>query len=575
MLDTGPEARREGHSSSRGGRLRRTGDEEGALFSLQPSEPTRQAMLRLRRLVAARAAIRHPNLLRLGVVGEEEGRLFVAFARSGHRTLSELLAAGPLELAESALLLEGAAAGVDALSARGLVACDLRPDRVLVDPARGPVLMNLGIPPKLLRPSPLEEAEDLSFRSPEDLAGEPVDDRSSVYTLGAMLSVALTGVAASGERRYPSPYMDVVVARATAVDPAQRYSDAKTLARAVAAVAELAAATVGEGRSRRPSSERTAENALPSEAWSERRSGGEPRAGRLRRMRLVLPAAAAIVASALCGIVLARAMGPDATGPSSVTRSGLTVQLPPGWERAPVDPGRLRLSSAIAAAPSGGTSGGFVVGTVSSQAAAERLLERSQGGGRKRVEVRLGAAYAWRYAGLRPRPDLVGVAYLVPVASGAVVMLCYAAEAAAGAAPRLAECGRAATTLVIRGARPHRVPLVDRFAKDLAGVVATLRASRSAGLRRLASADRVFGQARAAASLERSHERAARSIERISDGTGSVAGLTAALRSAADAYGRLGHAAETRSLSAYRDARRAVVRAETAVRRALPGAGAG
>jgi hypothetical protein len=554
--------------------LRRTWDDEGAIFSLQPSEPTRQAMQRLRRLVAARAAIRHPNLLRLRVIGEEEGRLFVAFALSGHGTLSELLSAGPLEPAESALLLEGAAAGVDALSARGLVAYDLRPDRVLVDPARGPVLMNLGIPPKLLRPSRLEEAEDLSFRSPEDLAGEPVDDRSSVYSLGAMLSVALTGVPASREHRYSSPHMDAVVARATAVDPMQRYSDAKTLARAVTAAAELAAGTARKGHSRRPPSERTAENALPSEARSERRSGGEPRTGRLHRMRLVLPAAAAIVASALCGIVLGRAMDPDTTGPSSVTRSGLTVQLPPGWERAQVNPGRLRLSSGIAAAPSGATSGGFVVGTVSSQAAAERLLERSQSGGRKPVEVRLGGAYAWRYAGLRARPDLVGVGYLVPTASGAVVMLCHAAEAAAGAAPRLAECGRAATTLVIRGARPHRV-LVDRFAKDLAGVVATLRASRSAGLRRLAAADRAFGQARAAASLERSHERAARSIKRISDGTGSVSGLTAALRSAADAYGRLGRAAKTRSRSAYRDARRAVVREETAVRRELPRAGAG
>jgi hypothetical protein len=549
-------------------------DDEGAVFFLQPSEPTRQAIQRLRRLVAARAAIRHPNLLRLRVVGEEEGRLFVAFAPSGDRTLSELLAAGPLGLAESALLLQGAAAGVDALSARGLVACDLRPDRVLVDPVRGPVLMDLGIPPNLLRPSPLEEAEDLSFRSPEDLAGEPVDDRSSVYSLGAILSVALTGVPASAERRYRSRYMDAVVARATAVDPARRYSDAKTLARAVVAAAELAPATGGKRHSRRPSSERSAENALPSEPRSERRSGWEPRTARLRRMRVVLPAAAGIVASALCGIALGRALEPDTTGPSSVTRSGLTVQLPPGWERAQVDSGRLGLSSAIAAAPSGGTSGGFVVGTVSSQAAAERLLERTQSGP-NRVEVRLGGAYAWRYAGLRPRPDLVGVGYLMPVGSGAVVMLCHAAEAAAGAASRLAECGRAATTLAIRGARPYRVPLVDRFARELAGVVATLRASRSADLRRLLAADRAFGQARAAASLDRSHDRAARTIERISDGAGSVAGLTAALRSTADAYGRLGHAAETRSRSGYRDARRAVARADDAVRRELARASAG
>jgi hypothetical protein len=178
----------------------------------------------------------------------------------------------------------------------------------------------------------------------------------------------------------------------------------------------------------------------------------------------------------------------------------------------------------------------------------------------------LGTTYAWRYAGLRPRPRLVGVGYVVPAASGAVVMLCHASKAAATG--RLAECGRAATTLTVPGAPTHRLPVVDRLAERLNRVVAALRGSRSHGLRRLAAAKRPFDQARAATSLERGHERAAESLDRLDDGR-SLASLTAALRAAADAYGRLSDAAETGSRSAYRDAHRAVALDEQALRREL------
>jgi hypothetical protein len=110
--------------------------------------------------------------------------------------------------------------------------------------------------------------------------------------------------------------------------------------------------------------------------------------------------------------------------------------------------------------------------------------------------------------------------------------------------------------------------VVDPLAERLTRILAELRANRSRGLRRLAAAKLAFGQERAATSLERSHERAARSLDRLDDG-GSLGRLSAALYGAADAYGRLAHAAETESPAAYADARRAVTHAERAVRREL------
>jgi hypothetical protein len=292
----------------------------------------------------------------------------------------------------------------------------------------------------------------------------------------------------------------------------------------------------------------------------------------LRHRRLVLPAVGAVVASALCGIALARAWEPKG-GPSYITRSGLTVQLPPGWEQTTHDPGRAGLSSAIAAVPSEEPTSGFVAGKVGSQAAAARVLEAVQREGVGRTPVRLGRLYAWRYAGLRPRPHLVGTGYVVPSAGGAVLVTCHASRD--DARVRLAECGRAASTLVVGGGRPRRLSYLDRSRQRLIRVIAALRSSRSEGRRRLATADLAPGQVRVATSLRRSYQRAARSLDHLPalQNGSSLQGLSTALDAAAAAYGRLAGAATRSSRYAYREASRAVAREEEAVRRELARAG--
>jgi hypothetical protein len=74
-----------------------------------------------------------------------------------------------------------------------------------------------------------------------------------------------------------------------------------------------------------------------------------------------------------------------------------------------------------------------------------------------------------------------------------------------------------------------------------------------------------------ATSLERSHRAAAQSLDRMSRlrDTRPLVNLTAGVRAAADAYGRLAGAARIRSRPAYRVARHAVVSREGALRRKL------
>jgi hypothetical protein len=643
--------------------------------------------------------------MRAWPVGEGDGRLFVAFEPCPHPSLTQRLAAAPLEPTECARILEGAAAGVDALSQRALVARDLTPSGVLLDPEHGCVLMDLGIPPELLRRVPPEQDPDLAFRSPEELERKPVDLQSGVYALGAMFFTALTGLPPGNHSarieeasRRPSDRriglsreIDPVVARALARDPAKRYATPEALSRAVAAAvgANLAPKRVISSCNGRALPKRRAESpqrnggrpatALRSSAhpviatllalagvaarrghallrqlagvvgpmagsgasaaaaatrrgakvvWAlflracrlvqagiqrgtvaaaaaasrARRalvrlkrslpSVAQETGGRIDRFardgwrlgnrlmrsgtagqrsshrRFLLPAVGAIVASALCGIALGRAFEPE-EGPSTVSRSGLTVQLPRGWEPAALDPGLPMLSSAIAAAPSGQAGAGFVAAKFRSLAAAERMLESIQRESDGRTQVRLGGLDAWQYAGLRPQPHVIGTGYLVPTTDGAVLEICHAPTGEARV--RQAECKRAATTLGFRGERPLPLSSADRSNERVVRVIATLRASRSEGRRRLRAAELGGGQAWAATSLKRSHERAARSLDRIGalENGHSLGSLSAALRKAAAAYGRLAHAASVSDRSTYRNAAQAVVREEEALRREL------
>jgi hypothetical protein len=629
------------------GPLPRDGHEAGAVIALEPSAPTRAAWRRLRLAIAARAAIDHPNLIRSWRVGEGDGRVFVAFERCPHPSLTELLAAGPLGPTECARIVRGAAAGVDALSRRGLLARDLAPDRVLVDAEHGGALMVLGIPRELLRRVPLGQDPDLAFRSPEELERKPVDLRSSVYSLGAVLFTALTGLppadswALIGEPsprptdRRPElpPDIDVVVARAMARDPADRYSNPEALARAAAAAlgADLAPSPPGSGlkpserqrrRVARRSSGRNGNGSGPNPTTDERLKrpaplvaqdpgrpierfagsglGGSTTAATTRAVatpplergrrptapgtaatrastyrRILLLAVGALVASALSGIALGLAFEPEGERPASVSGSGLTLQLPRGWEPADRDLSMPGLPAGIAAAPAGTGGAGFIAGKVSSLTAAEQILERLQRDGDGRTQVRLGALSAWQYAGLRPRPKVVGTGYLVPTAGGAVVGICHAARDEAPV--RLSECRRAATTLAIRGERPLPLSSADRSNERMLRTIGALRASRAAGRRRLEGAELARGQIRAAKSLRQSHERAARSLDRISalENGYSLGDLSATVRQLAVAYGGLADAARTTSRSEYREARAAVARGEAALRRELERIGAG
>jgi hypothetical protein len=566
LLDTGTKAPH--HAGARRSGARDAGP---VIIALDPSDPSRNGMRRLRRALAKRCGLKHPNLVRTRVIGEGDGRIFLAFEHAQERSLRDVAAVKPFEPARAARVLEGVAAGVSALGRSGLGAWDLTPDRVLIHANQGARLMTVGVPSALIRPTSREHRGGV-----EDAGGE-------VCLLGSILFTALTGAtpeAAPGtgtrhrrsggaprpSRLRPelSAEVDAVVMRAFSSDPADRFADARALTSAFSAA-------VGTAPDR-PKARVRSKQTHPQPKPDPRRADDGPTVVVTQRndaLRKVIFATVLIALSTAAGLAVAREFQPD-QAPSSITRAGVTIGLPEGWQEGQAVLRGTVLRSPIAATPAGKATAGLVIGKLGSEAAAERTIARSESDGE---QVQLGDLYALRYQGLRPRPGLTGTGYVVPIHDGAVLVLCHASPRAR---TQLAECEAAAATLVVRGAQ-QRGPLEVHGWKDrLAGVMTELRARRNEGRRRLANAERPAGQTLAAGALERSHDRAARSVDRIAslENKPSLMNLAAALSATADAYARLAAASEGSKAAAYDDARNDVVSREKAVEAELARLGA-
>ena len=208
------------------------------------------------------AAIDHPNVVPVYAAGEERGALYIVMRYVPGRDLHALIKDdGPLPAGRAATIVAQVAAALDVAHAAGLVHRDVKPANVLLAGSGDHAyLSDFGLMRTL---DPLEPLTDsgswigtVDFASPEQLAGERVDARSDVYSLGCVLYAALTGVppypretvpaTLLAHMRDPIPrpsakgagqYFDRIVARGLAKEPEDRYPSAGDLGRAALAAA--------------------------------------------------------------------------------------------------------------------------------------------------------------------------------------------------------------------------------------------------------------------------------------------------------------------------------------------------
>lgn len=574
----------------------------------------------LARAVRARVSIRHPGLLPARVVKDGRGRLRIQLQRSEEPTLAELLSAGQISRKDGVLLLYSVASAVEALRRAGLVARDLRPGRILVSPERGAILADTGIPLELMPATVRAGDPEAAFRSPEERAGEPIDARSNVYSLGVLLRALLDRAVSSGLPKQ----VEAVIGQATAADPARRFAGPKEFILAALKALGLRIRQRPDGGIElvRVASEVPAQPpaAAPPKPAQPKKPAPEPRPSRrpalalpslpkpslprpslprpsLPRLNLRVPsiprprlprvhgprlripaiprprmpsvpsirALGVAVALAVCvigGLLLAKLVGEE-DGGTQISSSALSVQLPEGWDGTRVDrEPSIALSAPVAAAPLGESGTGLVAGRVGDAAELDKRLNAEATG---RSEVTLGRLQAWRYSGLEPENGVEAVAYLAPTSDGSVLVICHARRPVA--AQRLDQCEAIAGTIALRGARPAALASLGEGERALSGVIDKLRSERRSGRRELARAEHSPDQARAARELEASYRAAAERVESSPEIEGAASGLAESLRAAASAYGDLAAAAKNGDRSRYRAASRLVVEREAAVER--------
>jgi YVTN family beta-propeller protein len=210
-------------------------------------------------------SIRHPNVVAIHHAGEEDGLLFVTMDLIAGTDLRGLLHAhGRMEPGHAAAVVTEVAAALDAAHAKGLVHRDIKPGNILIEGEGADervFLTDFGLA-RLVEASTGVTATGafvgtLDYVAPEQIRGERVDARADVYALGCVLFELLTGnppFAARDDKvakmfahlqedpprvRLTRPELpgelDLVVGRALAKDPAERYPSAGDFARAVTA----------------------------------------------------------------------------------------------------------------------------------------------------------------------------------------------------------------------------------------------------------------------------------------------------------------------------------------------------
>lgn len=167
----------------------------------------REARHRLLREAQAVAQLDHPNICQVFDVGETpDGQAFIAMSYLEGDTLAARLSAGALPVHAALILARDIADALSAAHARGIIHRDLKPQNIMISPSGRPRLLDFGVA-KRLAPGGLSSAATTdggvtaagaivgspAYMSPEQVAGQPVDGRSDLFSLGAVLYECLAG----------------------------------------------------------------------------------------------------------------------------------------------------------------------------------------------------------------------------------------------------------------------------------------------------------------------------------------------------------------------------------------------
>jgi serine/threonine protein kinase len=163
------------------------------------------------------ASVNHPNVATIYGLLEQEGVRFLAMELVPGEDLDCRLGDQPLALGQALSIARQIAAALEATHERGVIHRDLKPANIYVTPASDVKVLDFGIArdiqpaidedsratPTAERTQPGTILGTVSYMSPEQARGKPLDERTDLWSFGCVLYTMLTGHPAfAGETRW-------------------------------------------------------------------------------------------------------------------------------------------------------------------------------------------------------------------------------------------------------------------------------------------------------------------------------------------------------------------------------------
>jgi len=238
------------------------------------------------------ASLEHPAIVPVYDYGEEDGQPFLVMRLMPGGSLSDRVKQGPMSMADIARIIGQIAPGLDQAHAQGMIHRDLKPANILFDGYTNPHISDFGL---------VKLAEDTSGLTSSGIVGTPkymapemtnpkgVTRLVDIYALGVTVYEMATGESPfkgdtpiailMAHLNAPVPrlrdvqpdlpeYLQIILDRAMAKDPAQRYQSAAALA------ADLEQLIAAEKTGRIPDLSFATSPSMP--VPRQRKSGGIP-----------------------------------------------------------------------------------------------------------------------------------------------------------------------------------------------------------------------------------------------------------------------------------------------------------
>jgi serine/threonine protein kinase len=155
------------------------------------------AMARFRREVALARKVTSPNVLRIYDLQEHNGVRFLSMEFVDGEDLAAIMRReGRIELGAALTIFRQICQGLAAAHAQGVVHRDLKPANVLVDKKNGARVADFGLAHSVGDSGMTATGAVVgspAYMAPEQVTGDPTDERSDIYSLGIMLYQLVAG----------------------------------------------------------------------------------------------------------------------------------------------------------------------------------------------------------------------------------------------------------------------------------------------------------------------------------------------------------------------------------------------